>query len=288
MARKERVLAEAAESKQRKKQSLWGKVMRKFVEWDKQEALFEWDPGLNREAICLEMHVAAELFHACEEEHSYVYLSTSTFFFWIYKGNFSRKVERRWRGRWRVLAEVKLSDCVWGTHYRGGRLVLGDPCCRSLLLFFRAYPEIWQAQLAWGAPRTQGTCGRGWLGYLRRWAPCPGCIVCSFGHQNTQTRGGEGISPHGEGPALLCALGLPGCEGWGLIFCRCCSHPTRFSEETSRQELAAVVSGTGNNMEVIDTVFHWEDGMFLKHFTRHCPLHCAQPSCGTGFHKVYH
>lgn len=21
-------------------------------------------------------------------------------------------------------------------------------------------------------------------------------------------------------------------------------------------------------MEVIDTVFHWEDGMFLKHFTR--------------------
>jgi len=29
------------------------------------------------------------------------------------------------------------------------------------------------------------------------------------------------------------------------------------------------------------------DSMILKHLTRHFPLHCAQPSCGTCFHKVH-
>lgn len=38
------VLAEAAESLQRK-------VTRKLAEWNGQEVLFKWDPGLKREAV---------------------------------------------------------------------------------------------------------------------------------------------------------------------------------------------------------------------------------------------
>lgn len=76
MARRERVPAEAAESMQRAGREvvqLQGKVTRKPVEWDKQEALFAWDAGLKREAVCSDENVAAELFCACEEGYSYVY-----------------------------------------------------------------------------------------------------------------------------------------------------------------------------------------------------------------------
>lgn len=51
------------------------------MEQDKQEALFEWDPGLKREAVCCHGNMAAELFRACEEGYSYAYQGTLTF--WI-------------------------------------------------------------------------------------------------------------------------------------------------------------------------------------------------------------
>lgn len=43
-AMRKEVLAEAAESLQRK-------VTRKLAEWSRQEVLFKWDPGLKREAV---------------------------------------------------------------------------------------------------------------------------------------------------------------------------------------------------------------------------------------------
>lgn len=50
------------------------------MERDKQEALFEWDPGLKREAVRCDVDGAAELFCACEEGYSYVYPGTQIVF----------------------------------------------------------------------------------------------------------------------------------------------------------------------------------------------------------------
>lgn len=157
MARRERVLAGAAESRQRARREIVKPARKSNKETSrvKQTRSPFWMGSWTEEraAVCCDVNMAAELFCACEEGHSYAYQGTQGFF------DLGREFQQESSVEIKMQMESIGRGRVNVTGYRGcttgvGGSVRGDLPFSSFLPYCKACPAAWWASLASAAPKT--------------------------------------------------------------------------------------------------------------------------------------